>query len=57
MICRGVSSGTKRVLSSRYFAISMSSIVIKRSHKKVLNNKGPKIDPCDNPKKIAPQEL
>ena len=57
MICRGVSPGTKGVLSSRYLAISMSSIVIKRSHKKVLNNKGPKIDPCDNPKKIAPQEL
>ena len=29
----------------------------KRSHIKILNNKGPKIDPCGTPNKISSQEL
>ena len=48
MTFRGASPDTKGVISS---------IIIKRSHIKILNNKGPKIDPCRTPNKISSQEL
>ena len=35
----------------------MSSIMKNKSHKKVLNKIGPKIDPWETPKKISSHEL
>ena len=53
LIFRGVSPDTKECI----VGILISSIIIKRSHIKMLNNKGPKIDPRGTPSKISSQEL
>ena len=39
------------------FAKSVSFIMENRSHRKMLTNKGPKMDPCGTPNKIPSQGL
>ena len=45
------------VLSSAKLAISVSSITKNKSIKKILNNRGPRIDPCGNPNVISSKLL
>ena len=56
MTFRGVSPYAKRLLSSAELAMLKSSSIIKKSHINILNNKGPEIDSCGTPNKIASQE-
>ena len=56
MTFRGVSPYAKRLLSSAELAMLISSSIIKKSHINILNNKGPEIESCGTPNKIASQE-
>ena len=52
------SSTTKKgILSSAWLASSTSFIMKNKSHKKILNKRGPKIDPGGTPNKIYSHEL
>ena len=55
-IFSGFLSTVYGVLSSVWPAISTSYMKRNRSHKKILNKSGPKIEPCRTPNSISSQE-